>query len=120
VPDRFPLGAAILLGFVLLAGSSLMYYVARLGERGRLPRSYFAGIRTLTTLSSDEAWNAAHRAAGSAMRSAAVGPAVSAFVVLARPGGGVGIAALFAGLAWLLGWLAVAVVRAQSAARRAG
>ncbi len=41
----------------------LMAVVAQLGGTGRLPRNGFLGLRIPSTMASDEAWRAGHRAA---------------------------------------------------------
>lgn len=51
------------LAFVLLASGLLIIWVATVTASGRLGRNALAGIRTASTLASDEAWLAAHRRA---------------------------------------------------------
>ncbi|HEU0205710.1 MAG TPA: SdpI family protein [Pseudolysinimonas sp.] len=54
------LGAlAIILPLAIL----LMAVVSQLGGTGRLPRNGFLGLRIPSTLASDDAWRAGHRAA---------------------------------------------------------
>ncbi|TQF66103.1 SdpI family protein [Rhodococcus spelaei] len=48
----------------LTGGGAVVIWVARAGARGRLRRNGFVGFRTPTTMASDEAWAAAHRAGG--------------------------------------------------------
>jgi hypothetical protein len=52
----------VLLPVLLAAGLSLVW-CARAAASGRLGRNQVAGIRTATTVASDEAWLAAHRGA---------------------------------------------------------
>jgi len=47
---------------MLIAGAMILA-IAALGAAGRLPRNYFAGIRIPSTMRSDAAWVAGHRAA---------------------------------------------------------
>lgn len=49
------------LALVLLASGLLVIWVATATASGRIGRNAFAGIRTGSTLASDEAWLAAHR-----------------------------------------------------------
>lgn len=53
-------GALILAAFAIIA-------IARRGAYGKLPRNHWAGIRTPTTLASDEAWDGVHRLAAPGM-----------------------------------------------------
>ena len=64
-----------------------MWFVARAGEQGDLPRNGLVGIRTSATRASDRAWEAGHRAAA--------GPALTMARVV------VGIAVLLAASALL-------------------
>jgi len=85
---------------------------------GKLPRNIIAGIRIPSTMHSDEAWRAGHKAAAAALTVSGLGPVAVALVVrtlgpdadteklLARIGEG-----------WLLGWVAVATLQARRAAR---
>ncbi len=50
---------------VLILVGLVIVIAGELGRRGLLRRNAYVGIRLPITLSSDEAWNAAHRAAGS-------------------------------------------------------
>ena len=51
-------------GVVLAAAGVALVAVGRLGRQGRLPRQHWSGIRTPSTMASDDAWMAAHRAGG--------------------------------------------------------
>jgi hypothetical protein len=98
--------------------------VGRMAAAGRLPRNLFAGIRIPSTMRSDEAWRAGHRAAAPALTVAGLGPvvaAVAAAVTAAKqPDPDAGKALLRAGNGWLLGWLGLAVLQANRAARATG
>ncbi|TQL79438.1 SdpI/YhfL family protein [Stackebrandtia endophytica] len=48
---------------LILATGGLIIWLARAAAKGRLGRNPFAGIRTPTTMASDEAWRTAHVAA---------------------------------------------------------
>jgi uncharacterized membrane protein len=65
---------AVLL-IVLPLAVLLAAVISQLGGNGRLPRNGFLGLRIPSTMSSDEAWQAGHRAA--------VVPAWIGFVVIA-------------------------------------
>jgi len=58
---------------LLLIAGALILGVAALGAAGRLPRNYLAGIRIPSTMRSDAAWVAGHRAAKMPMALLGVG-----------------------------------------------
>ena len=97
--------------------------VGLMGLLGRLPRNHFAGIRTKSTLASDEAWQEAHRAASAPMIFAAVaalamGLALLPFVVAGRVGDGLAIGVVIIQAAMLIAGAAAGVVLGQQAARQ--
>ena len=55
--------ADVVLLLVLAGAGVLLVWCARATASGRLGRNQLAGIRTATTLASDDAWRTAHRAA---------------------------------------------------------
>ncbi|CAB4962402.1 unannotated protein [freshwater metagenome] len=55
----------------LVTVAAAMWFVARAGERGDLPRNGLVGIRTTATRASDRAWAAGHRAAARPARAVA-------------------------------------------------
>ncbi|WP_224274648.1 SdpI family protein [Nocardioides lacusdianchii] len=74
----------------LVTVAAAMWFVARVGERGDLPRNGLVGIRTSTTRASDRAWAAGHRAAAGPARTLArvvVGLAVALAVSALLPQG---------------------------------
>jgi hypothetical protein len=93
--------------------------LGRLAAAGRLPRNLVAGIRLPSTLHSDEAWRAGHRAAASALTVSGLGPIVVAVLVGARkPDDDTEGLLLRLGRGWLLGcWLGLATIQARRAAR---
>ncbi len=56
------LGVTILVGAGMVAAGFAVLAISARAADGRLGRSRLAGIRTRATLSSDEAWSAAHQA----------------------------------------------------------
>lgn len=103
-----------------LAGLVVMG-VAVLGWRGRLPRNFFAGVRTPGTLRSDEKFRAANRVAAPpqvAGGAVMVIGGVLAAVLPTRDGEPVLAAVLVAGVLIVIG--AVRGVRAARAARSSG
>ena len=52
-------------GVALIAGGVAVTAAGAMSRAGRLSRQSWVGIRTRTTLASDRAWEAAHRAGGS-------------------------------------------------------
>ncbi|MGO9560323.1 MAG: SdpI family protein [Acidimicrobiales bacterium] len=96
----------------------IMIVVGRMAAAGRLPRNLFAGIRIPSTLRTDEAWLAGHRAASTALTVAGLGPVVVAAVVAAkRPSTDSQRVLSRVSTAWLLSWLGLATVQASRAAR---
>ncbi|MFD6029606.1 SdpI family protein [Cellulosimicrobium funkei] len=55
--------ADLVLLLVLAGAGLLLVWCARATASGRIGRNQVAGIRTATTLASDDAWRTAHRAA---------------------------------------------------------
>ena len=92
-------------------------------ESGEFPRSAatrnpFAGIRIPSTMRSNEAWQAGHRAAASTLLISGLGPTIAALIVaMKKLDPGTQTATLRVGNAWLLGWLCTATFRARRAAR---
>ena len=58
--------------------------VGRMSAAGHLPRNMLAGIRIPSTLRSDDAWQAGHAAAATALTVAGLGPIAAAAVVGVR------------------------------------
>ena len=52
------------IGIVVIVAGLLVTLLGWLGKIGKLPRNHFAGIRLPSTMRSDRAWAAAHRAGG--------------------------------------------------------
>jgi uncharacterized membrane protein len=110
-----PFGTAIGLGMLLIVTGALLAVVAYRSRRGVLPRNWIVGIRTTATLSSDEAWDVAHRAGAGALSIGAWGTLVAGGFLLLRPSNGLGLTLITIGLVWLLGW----VIRAGYVGTRA-
>lgn len=49
-------------GIAMVVGGILLVFLGAMARAGRLTRQWVVGLRTEVTLSSDEAWDAAHRA----------------------------------------------------------
>jgi ABC-type sugar transport system permease subunit len=113
--------AAIVL---VLVGSALVL-LARRSRSGKLRRNRFAGVRTATTMSSDEAWHAAQRASAGftllAGCGAIAGGLVVAVVVLvgrdSLPLPDVASTLVLVTAAWAAGWAIAGGVAGQHAAR---
>ena len=112
----------VLIAALLLCGCGvLVVWLARRGRSGQLPRNRVAGVRTSVTLSSDAAWDAAHRASARATEIAGWGTlaagAVTAVVVIVVPGPVIVVTVLLlAGAAWLVTWSLLGAAQAQRAA----
>ncbi|MDJ0961754.1 MAG: SdpI family protein [Acidimicrobiia bacterium] len=119
--DPMPLGVAIGMGLLLIVTGGLLAVVARRSRRGTLPRNWIVGIRTRATLASEAAWEAAHRAAATALAIGAGGTTLAGLLVLFRPSNGVGLAIISIGLVWLLvGVMAGGYVGTRAARQESG
>jgi hypothetical protein len=105
--DQMPLAMSFLLGPLLVGAGGLIAALAIQGWRGQLRRDRGAGIRTPTTLASDEAWEIAHRAAGPWMFVGSLGSIVPGIVVLFRPTNEVGTFTILAGLGVMVAFVVV-------------
>jgi uncharacterized membrane protein len=103
---------------VLAPAGLALLALAWAARAGRLPSNPFAGIRLPGTTRSTEAWQAAHRAAASAIAAAgAVSLAGALAALLLSTERGVGLVGLAAALG-ILGCAVVAASRAMTAADR--
>ncbi|MCC6436615.1 MAG: SdpI family protein [Acidimicrobiales bacterium] len=76
-----------MLGWLWLSTGLLVGGVGVAATAGRLPRQHWAGIRLPSTMRSEAAWYAAHRAGGPWIVAAGATSLVAgAVMVLARPG----------------------------------
>ena len=101
------------LGVVALV-AIMMVVVGWMGLTGSLPRNHVAGIRTRFTLSSDDAWQATHRAAAPYLIFGGVAAAMAAVAFLpfaaagklppAVAGVATVVAAAVVGVSAMLGW----------------
>ena len=108
------------LGLLWLVAGGAITAIGIAGMRGRLPRQHWAGIRLPSTMRSDEAWNAAHRAGGPWLLAAGLVPAACGLsLVLARPGDELAAAVSLAAAGWLLAMVVAAgVVGVRAVSRR--
>ncbi len=115
-----PTTAAWILGPVLTGAGLLVAWVGYQGWRGRLKRNLSAGIRTALTLSSDEAWDAAHRKAGPWILLASLGSIVPGVAVMFRPPNRIAPVIVMAGMAVLVGFVFVGGLLGTLAAQSVG
>ena len=113
--DPMPLGMAVFLGVLLIGAGVLVFEVGRRSRAGTLARNWYVGIRTRSTLASDENWDAAHRASGGLLMIGGVGPVVGGAIVLLGPSNAVGLSVILAALGWLVGFVIVAGIKGQRA-----
>jgi hypothetical protein len=81
-----PVVLSVILGALLLLVGVALGAVAVTGARGTLRRNRFAGVRTVATLSSEQAFVAANRVAAPLAGAAAVVAVAGGGATLARPG----------------------------------
>ncbi|MEA2453485.1 MAG: hypothetical protein QOG04_2195 [Actinomycetota bacterium] len=60
------------MGWIIVGAGLLVVVIAWAGMIGKLPRNYFVGIRLPSTLRSDRAWEAGHRAGAPLMMAGGV------------------------------------------------
>lgn len=111
-----PIGVAFVGGPILLLLGGLLAYVGLIASRGELQRNGRLGIRTPTTVASDQAWQAAHRAAGPWLLAAAAGSILPGAVVLFRPTAQTFTIITMFGLGWMVALVAIASLAAHAAA----
>ncbi|MEV7228117.1 MULTISPECIES: SdpI family protein [Polymorphospora] len=75
--------AKVIVAVVMTVSGAVIIWAARATASGRLGRNEITGIRTASTLSSDEAWLAAHRAARSVTEAGGWSVVAAAVAVLA-------------------------------------
>jgi uncharacterized membrane protein len=113
--------AAVLVGAAVMIGSALLLHV--LGKRaadGRLRRNGLIGIRLPSTLSSDTAWRAGHRAAQRSTDIGAAGMGLAGVLAVLFQGSKAGfVASVFLGAGWLLVWVLIGAKKAAAAAEAA-
>ncbi len=99
---RMATSDAVVLGVLMIVSGGLLVGVGWAAATGRLRRNWFAGIRTTASMSSDEAWDACHRAGGRLMAAGGVASAVCGLPLLLRPSNAVGLAFVIVGLVAVL------------------
>ena len=115
--DPMPWSTVVLLVVILLGTAVVMMWIGWRASRGTLRRNAFAGIRTPSTMASDAAWEAAHRAGGRQITQAGVVSLIVGLLLLLRPSNTVGMILL--GI-WFVAVMAAAIVstlRGNRAAR---
>jgi len=117
--DPMPWAAAVGLAWLLVGVGILLVWMGRRATAGLLERNWIMGIRTKSTLASDEAWEAAHRAAGGVLSLSGLGPLILGPLLLLRPNNAVGAGLVFLAIAWLLTGILIAGGRGRSAAQAA-
>ncbi len=116
--NETPIGFALGLGGLLIIAGIALWVVAQRTATGVLGRSQFVGIRTRSTMASDQAWLAAHQAAQRALQVAAVELGLTgAMAAVAGGNNDLLILILVVGTALMSGALAKAVIFATRAAR---
>lgn len=116
--DPMPWASAALLAVTMFGSGLFLIWIGGKSAAGTLKRNWFVGIRTRTTLASDEAWRAAHMAGATATTWAGVASVVSGLALLARPSNTIGLVVVFVGLAIMLVLVVVSMVKGQRAAKK--
>jgi hypothetical protein len=110
----------VLPGALFLPIGAALLWVGHLAQHGRLRRNRLVGVRTRTTMASEEAWIAAHRASAWSMTaSGAVLLAAGTFVLVLRPSETVTGMIIGAGALGMLAFVVMGGVQGQRAAKDA-
>lgn len=107
---------AISTAIPLLLAGVLVIWTAYRAYRKTLPPNFWVGIRTTSTLRSEEAWTRGHEAAAVPLSLGGIGLIAAAAVAVFMDESGALIAAV-SGCAWLVIWL---LIGSATAARAAG
>ncbi|GAA3532714.1 hypothetical protein AFL01nite_19300 [Aeromicrobium flavum] len=111
--------ARVVLSAVMLGTGSLLWWMARAAASGRLKRNAYAGIRTGSTMASDEAWLAAHQRAEHPTIRAAVCAFLAGLAPVLPIGENVLLAVVLVGAALILGFVIHGAIVGGRAARAA-
>lgn len=85
----------IVLLVTMVGSGALLIWMARAAASGKLKRNSLAGIRTPSTMASDEAWLAAHeRAKGATLLTGYLSVAIGVFSLVPMPPAALGIMVL--------------------------
>lgn len=109
--------ARLVLLLVMVGAGVMVIWTARAAASGRLRRNMLVGIRTATTLASDEAWLAAHRRAERSTVAAGVSSVIAGLLVLPPIPWPFAIAAVIAGSVLMLAFIGYGVYVGTRAAR---
>lgn len=108
---------AVATALPLLVAGVLVLWTAYRAYREMLPMNFWIGIRTATTLRSEEAWRAGHAAAAVPISVGGIGLIV-AVAAAVFAGEEYAVYAAMAGCAWIVVWLIIGSVAAGRAASR--
>ncbi|MEV7769947.1 SdpI family protein [Microbacterium sp. NPDC086615] len=106
---------AISTALPLLAAGLLVLWTAYRASRRTLPLNFWIGVRTSTTVRSEEAWTIGHAAAATAFSVGGIGLIVAAAAAVFA-GEEFAIYAAMAGCAWIVLWMIIAAAAANKAA----
>ena len=107
----------LITGIAMVIGGAVLVFLGAMAREGKLTRQWVVGLRTEATLSSDEAWDAAHRAGAGWIAAAGVVLAVGGVLVtLTDSETAAGVVALIAAAVMLVP-LVIAFRKGQEAAR---
>ena len=108
----------LIAGVAMVVGGAALVFLGAMAREGKLTRQWVVGLRTEATLSSDEAWDAAHRAGAGWTSASGVVLAAGGVLVMLADSETAGVVALIA-VAVMLVPLVIAYRKGQAAARSA-
>lgn len=117
--DPMPWGMALFMGLLMIGVGAALGWVASRAAGGGIARNPLAGIRIPSTMRSDAAWVAGHRAARPWLYGAGGAAALSGAVCLFRPSNALGMTSVLIGCGLMVGLVAVGAFAADQAARDA-
>ena len=107
----------VIAGTAMVVGGIVLIVLGALARAGRLTRQSVVGLRTETTMTSDEAWNAAHLAGASWVIGAGVVLLIGGFAVMLTESETAGGIVALGAVALMLIPLTIGFQRGQAAAR---
>ncbi|RLP84088.1 SdpI family protein [Mycetocola lacteus] len=109
---------SLLTAIPITIGGIFITWMGWRGGQGKLERNALMGVRNPTTLQSDAAWEAAHRAVAKPTMIGGIGAAISGVVAGFLPGD-INYIAVLVGVGWMLAWVTGSLGTATRAAEKA-
>lgn len=116
--EQVPVAVVVVTSIIMVGSALLVHRVGKRAAEGSLGRNGIAGIRIPSTLESEEAWLAGHRAARRPNDIGAMGMGLAGvLVVWFRENAAIFITLALLGVLWVFVWTLLSAKQAASAAR---